>query len=116
MIDIRPLNPARSGVDNPIGTFSDFEWRELIELAKEYGFEPPDIENYYPPQYDDPVEVNADSSWELWHAISAAHHDEAVPPSVPAALGRLRVEELMGCAQIGAEQGGIEIRRSKGAG
>ena len=119
MIDIRPLNPAYiSGedLDHRIGVFSDFEWRELIELAQRYGFDPPDIENYYTPQYDDPVDVDAETSRKLWEAVSAVHHAEEVPPSVTPALGRLRVEELMVCAEIGAEQGGIEIRGTRRAG
>jgi hypothetical protein len=114
MIEIRPLNPVHSvGDPDPlIGTFPDSVWQDLIELAQRYGFEPPDIEYYYPQRHGEPVEVDAEASQWLWEAISAVYHDGAVPPSLPPDVGKLRVKELMECAQIGAERGGIEIRRS----
>ena len=88
-----------------IGRFADFEWRDLIELAQQYGFEPPDIQSYYPRPGDPPFEIDAESSQGLWETISAVHHADAVPPSAPSALGKLWVKQIMGCAQIGAEQG-----------
>ena len=45
--------------------------------------------------------------------MSAVFNDDAIPPGVPSAAGRLGVRQLMECAQLGAEQGGIEIRRSR---
>ena len=48
--------------------------------------------------------------------MSTVYYADAVPPGVPSALGKLWVKQLMGCAQIGAEQGGIEIRRSRDVG
>ena len=50
MIDIRPLNPAHTSGDRDtlIGRFADSEWQDLIELARRYGFEPPNNENYLP--------------------------------------------------------------------
>ena len=114
MIEIRPLNPVHTvGDQDPlIGTFSDSVWLDLIELAQRFGFGPPDIENYDLPRQDEPVELDAEASRSLWEAIRGAYHDNAVPPSLPPDLGRLRVKEFVECAQIGAERGGIEIRRS----
>jgi len=119
MIEIRPLNSVHTlgDQDAVIGRFADFEWRDLIELAQQYGFDPPDIQSYYPRPGDPPFEIDAESSQGLWESISAVHHaDDAVPPSAPSALGTLWVKQIMGCAQIGAEQGGIEIRSSSDEG
>jgi len=43
MIEIRPLNSVHTlgDQDAVIGRFADFEWRDLIELAQQYGFDPP---------------------------------------------------------------------------
>jgi hypothetical protein len=118
MIEIRPLNPVHTvGDPDPlIGTFSDSVWLDLIELAQRFGFGPPGIENYDLPRHDEPVEVDAETSRWLWEAIRVGYHDDAVPPSLPPDVGRLRVKELMECAQIGAVRGGIEIRRSREGG
>jgi hypothetical protein len=116
MIEIRPLNPVHSvGDPDPlIGTFPDSVWQDLIELAQRYGFESLDIENYYPPhRYGEPVEMDAETSQRLWEVIRVVYHDDVVPPSLPPDVGRLRVKQLMECAQIGAVRGGIEIRRSR---
>ena len=115
MIEIRPLNPVHSvGDPDPlIGTFPDSVWQDLIELAQRYGFEPPDIENYYAHRFGESVEVDAEASQWLGEAIRGVYHDDAVPSSLPPDVGRLRVKQLMECAQIGAVRGGIEIRRSR---
>jgi hypothetical protein len=74
MIDIRPLNPAHTSGDRDtlIGRFADSEWQDLIELARRYGFEPPNDENYLPSRYDEPIEIDAETSQGLLEAISAA--------------------------------------------
>ena len=115
MIHIRPLNPGHTSGDRDtlIGRFADPEWQDLIELARRYGFEPPNNENYLPSRYDEPIEIDAETSQGLLEAISAVFNDDAIPPGVPSAAGRLGVRQLMECAQLGAEQGGIEIRRSR---
>src|SRR5215217_3768375 len=86
MIEIRPLNSVHTlgDQDAVIGRFADFEWRDLIELAQQYGFDPPDIQSYYPRPGDPPFEIDAESSQGLWESISAVHHADAVPPSKPA--------------------------------
>lgn len=116
MIDIRPLNPVRrvGDPDTRIARFEESEWRDLIELVRRYGFEPLDLQTYYPQAYDRPVEIDPETSQGLWEAISDVYKDDAVPPGVPSfAVGRVRVKQLMECAQIGADQGGIEIRRAR---
>lgn len=115
MIDIRPLNPVHvvGDPDTRIGRFTDSEWRSLIDLVKRHGFDPPDIEIYYPQAYDQPVEIDPEASQGLWEAISAVHKEDAVPPGASYAFGRAGVNRLVGCAQTGAEQGGIEIRRAR---
>ena len=70
-------------------------------------------ENYLPSRYDEPIEIDAETSEGLLEATSAALNDDAIPRGVPSAAGRLGVRQLMECAQLGAEQGGIEIRRSR---
>lgn len=110
MIQVSPLDPVYivDVSDRPIARFTDSEWRVLIELARRYGFEPPDIENYQPRrQYDNPIEIGTEGSQALWEAVSAMYNNNAVP-SVDSIL---RVKQLVDCAQIGAEQRGIEIRR-----
>jgi hypothetical protein len=83
----------------------------MIELVRWYGFDPPGVEQaYYPQAYDQPVVIDAETSHELWQAISSAYNDGAAPRSVPLVIGKLRVRQLVECAQIGAEQGGLEIR------
>ena len=64
MIDVRPLNPVHrvGDPDTRIGRFEDSEWRNLIELAQRYGFEPPDDQIYHPPAYDQPIEIDAEAS------------------------------------------------------
>jgi hypothetical protein len=118
MIEIRPLKPVHTvgDQDTLIAKFADFEWRDLIELAQQYGFKPPDTENYLPLLNDDALEIDAETSQGLWEAMSTVYYADAVPPGVPSALGKLWVKQLMGCAQVGAEQGGIEIRRSRDVG
>src|SRR5829696_4517029 len=50
------------------------------------GFDPADIQSYYPRPGDPPFEIDAESSQGLWESISAVHHaDDAVPPSAPSA-------------------------------
>jgi hypothetical protein len=61
----------------------------------------------------EPIEIDAETSQGLLEAISAVFNDDGIPPGVPSAAGRLGVRQLMECAQLGAEQGGIEIRRSR---
>jgi hypothetical protein len=131
MIDIRPLNPVNT-VGNPdplIAKFNYSEWRNLIDLAHRYGFEPPNDQIYYPRTYNHPVEIDAETSQRLYEAISAVHNDDTAPyaiiiaeerstrviarPDHDRVVGKLLVKKLMACAQIGAEQGGIEIRRSR---
>ena len=97
MIDIRPLNPAHTSGDRDtlIGRFADSEWQDLIELARRYGFEPPNDENYLPRRYDEPIEIDAETSHGLLEAMSAVFNDDAIPPGVPSAAGRLGVRQLM---------------------
>lgn len=116
MIDIRPLNPVREvgDGDTRIGRFTDSEWRGLIELVRRYGFEPPEGDQAYHPQaFDQPIEIEPETSQRLWEAVSAVYNDDAVPSGVSYAFGRAGVTRLLGCAQIGAEHGGIEIRRAR---
>ena len=105
MINVKPLNPVNvvGDPDTSIAYFTDVEWWSLIELVRQYGFEPPDLYSY-----NDSVELDAEASQGLWAASSAVHNDDAVASN---AILKSRVEKLMGCAQIGAERGGIEIRR-----
>jgi hypothetical protein len=81
MIKIKPQHPVlTSGDSDPtIGFFADSEWWNLVELARRYGFDPPNVEVHFPRPYDHPVEVNADVSQDLYEAISAVYKDEAVP-------------------------------------
>jgi alpha-glucuronidase len=111
MIEVRPLNPVQTvrERDPIIAHFSDSEWWKLIELVRQYGFEPSDIQIYYARSYAHPVEIGAETSQGLWEAISAVYRD---PEHTDVKL-RVKVEQLRGCAQIGAEHGGIEIRRTK---
>jgi hypothetical protein len=148
MIEVRPLNAAQTveGRDPLIGTFSDPEWWDLLELTRRYGFDLPHVEIQYPRHYEHPVEIDAETSRSLWEMISAVYNDDVVPYSTtweertePTSeggvefpceepeetstsresahehpelhVGKLQVKQLLNCAQIGAEQGGIEIRR-----
>lgn len=73
----------------------------------------PGLQAYYPQAYDRPVEIDPETSQGLWEAISAVYNGDEVPPGVPYLVGRLRVKQLVDCAGIGAEHGGIEIRRAR---
>jgi hypothetical protein len=99
LIEIRPLKPVHTvgDQDTLIAKFADFEWRDLIELAQQYGFKPPDTENYLPLLNDDAVEIDAETSQGLWEAMSTVYYADVVPPGVPSALGKLWVKQLMGC-------------------
>jgi hypothetical protein len=127
MIEVRPMNPVYvvGDPDPSIARFADSEWRNLIELARRHGFEPPDIQSYYPRAYGHPVEIGAEASQRLYEAISAAYTDEVVPyastledsntneiPHIHPELhvGKLQVKQFMECVEIGAGQGGIEIQ------
>jgi hypothetical protein len=105
MITVRPLDPVRVArdPDTSIAYFTDVEWQSLIELVSQYWYEPDN-----PQEYNQPVELDARASQELWGAISAVYKDDEVASN---AILKARVEKLMRCAQIGAEHGGIEIRR-----
>src|SRR5215203_736266 len=118
MIEIRPLNSVHTlgDQDAVIGRFADFEWQRFDRAGPTVRICPPNIQSYYPRPGDPPFEIDAESSQGLWESISAVHHADAVPPSAPSALGKLWVKQIMGCAQIGAEQGGIEIRSSSDEG
>jgi hypothetical protein len=150
MIEVRPLNSVRTAGDRDpiIATFADSEWWDLLELARRYGFEPPSIEIHYPRPYGHPVQIDAQTSQDLWESMSAVYNDDAVPYAttweestetssygrveIPGAkpedahisreaahehpefhVGKVQVERLVACAEIGAEQGGIEIMRLK---
>src|ERR671933_2159257 len=113
MINVRPLNPVyvAGDPDTSIAHFKDSEWWSLINLVRQYGFEPPDIQRYYPEVYEHPVQIDPEASRALWGAISVVYNEEVSRPSrtIPPPY----LEELMRCAQIGAEHGGIEIRRER---
>jgi len=121
MIYVRPLNPVDivGDRDPVIASFADSTWRDLIELAGQFGFRPPDVQSYYSPPYDRPVNLGAETSQELWEAISAVYKDvykdgHAIPHAVSERhVRKLQVKHLMECAQIGAEHSGIEIRRGR---
>lgn len=84
VIEIRPLNPVTVAgrSEARIGVFADSEWWNLLELARRYGFDPPDptaVLVQYPRPFDHPVEIDAEASRDLWRAVSAVWKDEAVP-------------------------------------
>jgi hypothetical protein len=105
MIEIRPLKPVHTvgDQDTLIAKFADFEWRDLIELAQQYGFKPPDTENYLPLLNDDAVEIDAETSQGLWEVMSTVYYADAVPPGVPLCPWQALGKTAMGCAQVGAE-------------
>ena len=107
MINIRPVNPADvvGDPETSIAYFTDVEWWSLIDLVRRHGFYPPD-----PHAYDHPVAFDTEASQALWAATSAAYRDDEVASNP---LLKARVAKLMGCAQIGAEHGGIEILRER---
>lgn len=150
MIEVRHLNPVQNvGQQDPlIASFADSEWWNLIQLARQYGFELPETQVQYPRPYDYPVEIDAETSRRLYEAISDVYKDDRVPYAVTweesnttslsgtvdlpgmepeeahvsreAAhadpefhVGKLQVKQLMDCAELGAERGGIEIRRAR---
>ncbi len=81
MIDVRPLNPVEV-VNNPatsIGSFEDSEWWDLIKLARDYGFEPDDIQMHFPLPYDQPVRIEGQAARGLYEAVSALSNDDVVP-------------------------------------
>ena len=81
MIEVRPMNPVRTTGDTDplIGRFADSEWWNLIELARRYGFKPPDAQIHFPRPYDHPVEIDTEASQSLWEAISAVYREDVVP-------------------------------------
>jgi hypothetical protein len=105
MINIRPVNPADvvGDPETSIAYFTDVEWGSLIALVRRHGFYPSDLH-----AYDHPVAFDAEASQALWTATRAAYRDDEVASNP---LLKARVAKLMGCAQIGAEHGGIEILR-----
>ena len=101
MIYVRPLNPVDIGGDGDpvIASFADSTWRDLIELAGQFGFSPPDVQSYYSPPYERPVNLGAETSQELWEAISAVYNDDhAILHTVPELHGWVQVRQLMDCA------------------
>ena len=105
MINIRPVNSVdlAGDPDTSIARLTDVEWGSLIALVRRHGFYPPG-----PYAYDHPVAFDTEASQALWAATSAAYGDDEVASNP---LLKARVQKLMGCAQIGAEHGGIEILR-----
>ena len=104
MINVRPLNPVyvAGDPDTSIAHFKDSGWWSLINLVRQYGFEPPDIQRYYPESYDHPVEIDPEAAQVLWWVISVAYD---IPPPY--------LEKLVRCVELGAEHGGLEIRRER---
>ena len=107
MITIRPVSPADvvGDPETSIARFTDVEWGSLIAFVRRHGFYPPG-----PHAYDAPVAFDAEASRALWAAVRAAYRDDEVAFNP---LLKARVAKLMGCAQIGAEHGGIEILRER---
>jgi len=104
MISVRPLDPVHlvGDSDAAIAHFKDSEWWSSINLVRQHGFEPPDIQRYYPQSYDHPVQIDPEAAQVLWWVISVAYDDDALPPYL---------QKLVRCLETGVEHGGLEIRR-----
>ena len=110
MIYIRPLHPVSvvGDSDTVVASFEDSEWWNLITLVRRYGFGGHGHLIFEAGAYDQPVEIDAATSRVLWGATTAAYTGGVYPEGSDELV---LVKRLMDCAQIGAEHGGIEIRR-----
>ena len=101
MIAVRSLYPVdiAGERDTVIARFADSAWWHLIELTRQYGFNPPHVQIYLSPPYDHPVQIDVETSQKLWEAISAVYNDDhAILHTVPELHGWVQVRQLMDCA------------------